>query len=1298
VDDGPRNATAVQALLGYLNFSTGRPDPRVQAQLFQVWQQLLDERACDPWQDLHALLDRQLTALHAEGHSAFRDVQQARAVLDLALLQLRTAYRRHHADLLHHQQDADLFQAGFAVRALETVLAQQGPWDEHARIVKGALQQLNDYVGHRPVAVLESRPRGEPYDHEKLRPVPLYLRGAGVVPGRYADLVARTLDLLRATPPALHTEAHFDFDRLDELAFDPRAYDHNHPADRRPNYRFGEWDPHLIDQHGFYRRLVVRQLVLDGLLERIDRKERPREELLLEAANVLAATLLMASGITGAGPDTHDSSVTLATLMPRIARYRDAFYQHHLAALAGAHGERLRQEAIASRQPFAGVRQHLNLHLAHQRAAQLQQRHLALLLAELGYPEAARGHAERVPAVSLRMLAEIHIALTTCQMLTDHGKHGEAVEQLTHAEEVLHRAIACGAMVDPWNILGFQGLYPLFQASEDSIHDHRIDELVVVIERLLTLYAHLRSEASAGGDAALGTRLAEQMQRLARWWDRFATTTVADIHHVLGGAAQKAADHVAEALGQWRERGEATADLAFWRQHLGKFKTGESFALVVDALLRKDDYRAAMALLVNWLGQADQVPLEEGEHSFHVLALRWMLGLGRLASRGGMERGQVRDLVRKFIDYLEANAEEYWQVPRLESPELLHEPTPVGDEDEGVYGAAYEGVVYKDSTDDGVEGEILGFETRQQPFELEQESDRLEVRLRFLATVARLFHLGSRNLTAGPGKEADDAAREIIHGWLARVRRNRQDLLALMDAVHKLPVPAPSGSYDSLVEYDRRNVIKQRLLTVVIGNCLETTLAAGSLQGMAQRAGDAEVQGEGPPWEPALLRLEQALWLGDTAAARAELPRFLEQFQHEPLLFTPLNQGGHPRLILRASIAQTLLRALVANLPRLGLLRETYALLRVAQTMEREQKLHGPRATEFDRLHQLASQASLEAVVETFKAAANPPSDNDQLCLLDTMMRPYHAMWGQHSGGLRLSILETVADDKDWAPVRDFIRKYGNELFHVRFMTLGNLRGILQRGVGAYLKYLQENPDAQQQPLRLINDIERGNIAPADAERCLQTVLLAIIENYEEYKDYNTTTPHSDYGENLHTLLDFLRLKAGYERHAWQIRPFMLIHEVLVKHRSTAAQLWQEQVEMVTRPNADEFLNRLAALEKQHGMRLRTIADRVRERFVQPLVLDRLCALIEPAYDAARDGSGDGLLQQLEEGLRPCLATPVGAGFDVPPWLRRLEGELRRVQLRRTAIANLAENLLQVPRVVMPLEDVQRQLEDWPQP
>ena len=73
---------------------------------------------------------------------------------------------------------------------------------------------------------------------------------------------------------------------------------------------------------------------------------------------------------------------------------------------------------------------------------------------------------------------------------------------------------------------------------------------------------------------------------------------------------------MATALAKWHERGEATSDLAFWRGLLEGFRSPKSFALVVDTLLRKADYRAALALLMNWLGQAEQVPLEDGVASW----------------------------------------------------------------------------------------------------------------------------------------------------------------------------------------------------------------------------------------------------------------------------------------------------------------------------------------------------------------------------------------------------------------------------------------------------------------------------------------------------------------------------------------------------------------------------------------------------------------------------------------------------------------------------------------------------------
>src|SRR5262245_30244767 len=75
----------LRGLLGYLNFSEGRPDVRFQKQLSDAYGFLSEHGAAPPWQALHEALRHRLEALHVEGGSAFRDIEQARTTLDLSL-------------------------------------------------------------------------------------------------------------------------------------------------------------------------------------------------------------------------------------------------------------------------------------------------------------------------------------------------------------------------------------------------------------------------------------------------------------------------------------------------------------------------------------------------------------------------------------------------------------------------------------------------------------------------------------------------------------------------------------------------------------------------------------------------------------------------------------------------------------------------------------------------------------------------------------------------------------------------------------------------------------------------------------------------------------------------------------------------------------------------------------------------------------------------------------------------------------------------------------------------------------
>jgi hypothetical protein len=317
--------------------------------------------------------------------------------------------------------------------------------------------------------------------------------------------------------------------------------------------------------------------------------------------------------------------------------------------------------------------------------------------------------------------------------------------------------------------------------------------------------------------------------------------------------------------------------------------------------------------------------------------------------------------------------------------------------------------------------------------------------------------------------------------------------------------------------------------------------------------------------------------------------------------------------------------------------------------------------------------------------------------LLERLTAPFLALWIEHSRSLQLSVLETLTGESEWRALQAFVQRYGGDLFHARFLTLANLRGVLHRGAGAYLDYLRDNPDPLR-PVRLLDDLGR-TIRREDAVRRITVTLQAVVENYEEYKDYNTTTTQSDYGENLHVLLDFLRLKAGYERHAWQFRPLVMAHEVLARRgRGKAAVLWEQSLTNFTRELARQHLEQLARLERAHGVRLSTVGDRLGERFVKPLALDRLCALIEPAMAEARRGGERPAFARLQQELHAYTATPTGVGLDVPYWLRRLEMEAHRVQAAHTTVAVLAENFFRVPRRPLSPDELQRELRGWERP
>src|SRR5690606_10619345 len=121
------------------------------------------------------------------------------------------------------------------------------------------------------------------------------------------------------------------------------------------------------------------------------------------------------------------------------------------------------------------------------------------------------------------------------------------------------------------------------------------------------------------------------------------------------------------------------------------------------------------------------------------------------------------------------------------------------DEEGGIFDAAYDDMTFRDTTDDGVEGDVADDGIESLYTEWEYEADRLEQRLGFMNMVARLW----KHAAITWGDEAHRAERrEVLEQWLSQAGSNYRRLLELLEAVHRYRFRQPSGSHESLVEFD----------------------------------------------------------------------------------------------------------------------------------------------------------------------------------------------------------------------------------------------------------------------------------------------------------------------------------------------------------------------------------------------------------------------------------------------------------------------------------------------------------------
>ncbi len=1005
----------------------------------------------------------------------------------------------------------------------------------------------------------------------------------------------------------------------------------------------------------------------------------------------------MASGMSGAGPATHDSQTTIMTLIPRIATYRDVFYERLIERLDGKHADRLRNEASQLRQPFGGARQHLNHYLALQRALQLQHAKLGRVFARMGYLGAAQRQADTIQVTATRISCRIDCALTaTRQSIHEHDRTA-AGKHLERVIDLIHRGIECGAIADPWNILGFDANFSLFPSLENSIRDHRLDDLIDIMRRVFDLYARLLSEAAAADDQPVADMIESQFESTADWWNQFAAHEVTAVDAESALQEFNAAREVATALRSWHQSGSTSGDIAFWAPYVDLFRSPRAYALVVETLLGRGDLVSSMSLLIHWLGKAPDVALETSDSSFQTMAARWVrTAIDAVQTARKSARKSATNpwqLLRKFFDYMEANANEYWSVPAYQplnsytkfdsnqslEDELAGEDPSELEDDESesneLYRAAYEDVVYRDSTDDGVDGSVFDVDSTSS-VEMEQRSEQVAERLSFLAGVAKLWSLsamaiGRSSAAADPLLEPIGELGETISHWCRTARKFRKDMLQLITNIQGEQIGHPDGGqHESMLEYDRRRLFKESLIEGTIAACVDVSEAERFLLATASMLTNSSALNadETDPIDSDasdVAQLLSAAMRHDTVEAGARCADLLKKLPNWQILYVPLAKSGDAKKIALARIRQRIIENLLIVLPRLGHLAYALWIIDAAREMERNLPAGRGVVTQFDELYKTGFREMVDALVR----ATNSPSgivhesdrDVDTILVncLEKLTEPALETWLRHSRTLRLSVLERVRKPQEWKRLVEFIQEYGADLFTQRFLSLGNIRAILHCGTDTWLAEVADGGESEVKLIQAL-DVE---ITLEEAADHLALVLESIVENFDEYRDYNSTTTQSDRGELLYTMLDFIRLRIEYDRVAWNLKPVVWAHEVLVRRgRNAAAQLWRRMLSERIGEEASRYNRKLTRLQRKYAMKMASVAQRIGERFLLPMSIDRMLALVGPAVGQTGHNESSHAFDLLEEESGLLLREPSLTGAEIPIWLELLEDEAIHAQ------------------------------------
>ena len=230
--------------------------------------------------------------------------------------------------------------------------------------------------------------------------------------------------------------------------------------------------------------------------------------------------------------------------------------------------------------------------------------------------------------------------------------------------------------------------------------------------------------------------------------------------------------------------------------------------------------------------------------------------------------------------------------------------------------------------------------------------------------------------------------------------------------------------------------------------------------------------------------------------------------------------------------------------------------------------------------------------------------------------------------------------------------------------------------------------------MKIVDDLNDGKIDRDEATDIMEFVYESVVDNFDRFLEYNTTTTHSDYGNRLYCMLDFLRLESLYDRFNWNHIPYQIAHEAAVRfgNDELAGEI-EDELAALTREVAENLTDELQDLESQYGVQLPTLHDHINERIVGALAVNSMTARVSrcsPGVNGTASETAAENFQVLRQEIADFMERRLGSGIEPPDWMQQLAREYERVHDEHVGL--VAESLTSVDFQRVTQKEIDNQL------